>query len=227
MPGWLDAIATWNPLSATAAAIRDLFGNPGWNTGDWASHHPIILAVIWPAVLTVLLRTPRRPPIPSPRQLAPIDPLISRRCPAVADVDHSGSRLVILGWLARCRWGGARSAGRVGGAGRGRTTNRRTMSLTQVAIGAPEFRSTPRPGDDRPTPSRLQAINESIARLSGPIAGPGDGTSSDDQPTGTNQTGAKIISVTAVRSLAGESAMLADAATAAPNCRRLPAVGIG
>jgi ABC-2 type transport system permease protein len=28
MPGWLGAIGTWNPLSATATAIRDLFGNP-------------------------------------------------------------------------------------------------------------------------------------------------------------------------------------------------------
>lgn len=54
MPGWLDAIATWNPLSATATAIRDLFGNPDWNTGGWASHHSIVLALIWPAALTIL-----------------------------------------------------------------------------------------------------------------------------------------------------------------------------
>ncbi|MGI5238257.1 ABC transporter permease [Dactylosporangium sp. CA-139066] len=54
MPGWLDAIGTWNPLSATAAAIRELFGNPGWNAGDWAGQHSIMLALIWPAVLTVV-----------------------------------------------------------------------------------------------------------------------------------------------------------------------------
>ena len=30
MPGWLGAIASWNPLSATASATRELFGNPAW-----------------------------------------------------------------------------------------------------------------------------------------------------------------------------------------------------
>ena len=30
MPGWLGTIAEWNPLSATVAATRELFGNPGW-----------------------------------------------------------------------------------------------------------------------------------------------------------------------------------------------------
>jgi ABC-2 type transport system permease protein len=29
MPGLLGAIAEWNPLSATVAATRELFGNPG------------------------------------------------------------------------------------------------------------------------------------------------------------------------------------------------------
>jgi hypothetical protein len=33
MPGWLGAISEWNPLSATVAATRELFGNPGWG-GD-------------------------------------------------------------------------------------------------------------------------------------------------------------------------------------------------
>lgn len=53
MPGWLGTIATWNPLSATATAIRDLFGNPDWNTHGWAAEHAILIALIWPAVLTV------------------------------------------------------------------------------------------------------------------------------------------------------------------------------
>lgn len=30
MPGWLGAVAEWNPLSATISATRELFGNPGW-----------------------------------------------------------------------------------------------------------------------------------------------------------------------------------------------------
>lgn len=54
MPTWLDGIATWNPLSATATAIRELFGNPTWNAGGWADQHAIVLAVAWPAALTAI-----------------------------------------------------------------------------------------------------------------------------------------------------------------------------
>ncbi|PZS26597.1 MAG: multidrug ABC transporter permease [Pseudonocardiales bacterium] len=54
MPGWLGTIATWNPLSATATAIRDLFGNPDWNTHGWAAEHSISIALSWPAVLTAI-----------------------------------------------------------------------------------------------------------------------------------------------------------------------------
>jgi ABC-2 type transport system permease protein len=54
MPGWLAAIGTWNPLSATATAIRDLFGNPNWNAHNWATEHSVTLALIWPAMLTVI-----------------------------------------------------------------------------------------------------------------------------------------------------------------------------
>ena len=28
MPGWLQAVANWNPMSALAATCRHLFGNP-------------------------------------------------------------------------------------------------------------------------------------------------------------------------------------------------------
>lgn len=54
MPGWLGTIAAWNPLSATATAIRELFGNPTWNADHWADEHAVLLALIWPAVLTAL-----------------------------------------------------------------------------------------------------------------------------------------------------------------------------
>ncbi|NUT33925.1 MAG: ABC transporter permease [Hamadaea sp.] len=47
MPAWLGAIAEWNPLSATASAARELFGNPGSLVGD----HPILLAIAWPVAL--------------------------------------------------------------------------------------------------------------------------------------------------------------------------------
>lgn len=54
MPGWLGALATWNPLSATANAIRGLFGNPTWNAHSWATEHSITLALAWPAVLALI-----------------------------------------------------------------------------------------------------------------------------------------------------------------------------
>jgi len=44
MPAWLGTIAAWNPLSATAGATRELFGNPG-RTG------PVWPAVVWPLAL--------------------------------------------------------------------------------------------------------------------------------------------------------------------------------
>lgn len=31
----VEAIAQWNPLFATASAIRQLFLNPGWRAGPW------------------------------------------------------------------------------------------------------------------------------------------------------------------------------------------------
>ncbi|MDT0309383.1 ABC transporter permease [Streptomyces sp. DSM 44917] len=55
MPGWLATVAEWNPLSATVAAIRELFGNPGVaGTGSWAAEHPLLLAVAWPVALTAV-----------------------------------------------------------------------------------------------------------------------------------------------------------------------------
>lgn len=50
MPAWLGTIATWNPLSATVTAIRDLFGNPG-NPG---LEHSMLMAVLWPLILTAV-----------------------------------------------------------------------------------------------------------------------------------------------------------------------------
>ena len=54
MPSWLGAVVEWNPLSATAAATRQLFGNPGWQGASWASQHAMLLAVVWPVVLIAL-----------------------------------------------------------------------------------------------------------------------------------------------------------------------------
>jgi ABC-2 type transport system permease protein len=51
MPGWLGAVAEWNPLSATVSATRELFGNPGWGGASWADQHALLLAVAWPLLI--------------------------------------------------------------------------------------------------------------------------------------------------------------------------------
>ncbi|MFD7323699.1 ABC transporter permease [Streptomyces sp. NPDC059875] len=45
MPGWLGTAVEWNPMSATATAVRDLFGNPGGEPGH------VMAAVVWPLLL--------------------------------------------------------------------------------------------------------------------------------------------------------------------------------
>ena len=54
MPSWLGAIAQWNPLSATATAARDLFGNPGAADAAWVVQHAVPVAIAWPLVLTLI-----------------------------------------------------------------------------------------------------------------------------------------------------------------------------
>lgn len=54
MPGWLGAVADWNPLSATVGAGRELFGNPGMGGDSWAADHPVLLAVLWPVVIVAI-----------------------------------------------------------------------------------------------------------------------------------------------------------------------------
>jgi ABC-2 type transport system permease protein len=51
MPPVVSAIAEWNPLSATAAATRELFGNPGWGGDSWIAGHPVLAAVLWPLLI--------------------------------------------------------------------------------------------------------------------------------------------------------------------------------
>ncbi|XVU24094.1 ABC transporter permease [Actinoplanes sp. CA-054009] len=54
MPGWLGAIAAWNPLSATASAARELFGNPTGITSGPLADGAVVLALAWPLVLTAV-----------------------------------------------------------------------------------------------------------------------------------------------------------------------------
>jgi ABC-2 type transport system permease protein len=54
MPAWLGTLAQLNPLSATAAATRQLFMNPGWQAGTWFADNAILMAIAWPVLLTAI-----------------------------------------------------------------------------------------------------------------------------------------------------------------------------
>jgi len=51
MPGWLRAIADWNPVSALAAASRQLFGTPEGPAGAWPLAHPVAASLAWTGLL--------------------------------------------------------------------------------------------------------------------------------------------------------------------------------
>ncbi|MFC4051704.1 ABC transporter permease [Actinomadura syzygii] len=53
MPGWLGAIAEWNPMSATVTACRELFGAPVTD-GSWAAEHSVLMAVVWPLAIAAV-----------------------------------------------------------------------------------------------------------------------------------------------------------------------------
>jgi len=54
VPAWLGFLAQWNPVSATAAAARELSGNPTGITNGLLAGHAVPLAVGWPLVLTAI-----------------------------------------------------------------------------------------------------------------------------------------------------------------------------
>jgi ABC-2 type transport system permease protein len=52
MPGWLRLVADWNPISALAAAARQLLGSPAAPAnGSWPLEHPVVASLAWTAVL--------------------------------------------------------------------------------------------------------------------------------------------------------------------------------
>jgi len=59
MPGWLQPVAEWNPMSALAAASRQLFGNPNpaASVHSWPMQHPELAVVCW-SVAIVLVFAP-------------------------------------------------------------------------------------------------------------------------------------------------------------------------
>jgi ABC transporter DrrB family efflux protein len=56
MPGWLQPIAEWNPMSAVAAASRHLFGNPNpaASVQAWPMQHPELAVLAWSALLLLV-----------------------------------------------------------------------------------------------------------------------------------------------------------------------------
>jgi ABC-2 type transport system permease protein len=55
MPTVLRIVADWNPMSAVAAAVRGLFGNPNASSdGAWPLEHPVAGSLLWTAVLLLV-----------------------------------------------------------------------------------------------------------------------------------------------------------------------------
>ena len=56
MPGWLQPIAEWNPMSALAAACRQLFGNPNPAAASqaWPMQHPELAVLCWSVGMLVV-----------------------------------------------------------------------------------------------------------------------------------------------------------------------------
>ena len=55
MPAWLRTIADWNPVSAVAAAVRALCGNPTAPTnGTWPLEDPVVASLGWTALLLLV-----------------------------------------------------------------------------------------------------------------------------------------------------------------------------
>jgi len=54
MPTLLGTVAAWNPLSATVAASRELFGNPGRVGDSWIARHGVEMAIAWPLLLVAI-----------------------------------------------------------------------------------------------------------------------------------------------------------------------------
>jgi ABC-2 type transport system permease protein len=53
MPGWLQAVSNWNPVSAVTAEARNLLGNPNPSStlSAWPMQHPLAAALLWSAAI--------------------------------------------------------------------------------------------------------------------------------------------------------------------------------
>jgi ABC-2 type transport system permease protein len=55
LPGWLQPVAEWNPLTAVVSGARELFGTSAgvaaWKPGSLPLAHPTVTAVVWAIVI--------------------------------------------------------------------------------------------------------------------------------------------------------------------------------
>lgn len=57
LPGWLQPVADWNPISAITLAARDLWGNAPAGLargGGFPAEHPLLLSLLWCAGILVI-----------------------------------------------------------------------------------------------------------------------------------------------------------------------------
>jgi len=58
MPGWLQAVAEWNPFSTTVLACRRLFGDPTGPIPDvWPMQHAVLASVLWSVLILAVFST--------------------------------------------------------------------------------------------------------------------------------------------------------------------------
>jgi len=56
LPGWLQPVADWNPVSAVAGALRELFGNPNPAAlrDSFPAQNPVLMAVLWSLLILAI-----------------------------------------------------------------------------------------------------------------------------------------------------------------------------
>jgi ABC-2 type transport system permease protein len=54
LPGWLQPVSEWNPMSTLTASLRDLFGNPVAPGTGFPSENPILVTLLWVVVIIAI-----------------------------------------------------------------------------------------------------------------------------------------------------------------------------
>jgi ABC transporter DrrB family efflux protein len=55
MPGFLQTVAEWNPISSVVSAARELFGNPNpFTSGSLPGRYPIVFSLGWSALILIV-----------------------------------------------------------------------------------------------------------------------------------------------------------------------------